>query len=94
MRLATPSLSQRHPASGRTWEWCWEDSPKRRGPASVEPAITARFRLVGIPVFFLISDDLSRINSPADELRHISPHLLGVATEIGIHMLDWLAEEN
>ena len=52
------------------------------------------FRLVGIPVFFLISDDLSRINSPADELRHVNPHLLGIATEIGIHLLDWLAEQN
>lgn len=52
------------------------------------------FRLVGIPVFFLISDDLSRINSPADELRHVNPHLLGIATEIGIHLLDRLAEQN
>ena len=52
------------------------------------------FRLAGIPVFFLISDDLSRINSPADELRHVNPHLLGIATEIGIHLLDRLAEEN
>ncbi len=51
------------------------------------------FRLAGIPVFFLISDDLTRINSPADELRHVNPHLLGVATEIGIRMLDWLARE-
>ena len=52
------------------------------------------FRLVGIPVFFLISDDLSRINSPADELLHVNPHLLGIATEIGIHLLDWLAKQN
>ncbi len=51
------------------------------------------FRLAGIPVLFLISDDLSRINSPADELRHVNPHLLGIATEIGIHMLDWLADQ-
>ena len=52
------------------------------------------FRLAGIPVLFLISDDLSRINSPADELRQVNPHLLGIATEIGIHMLDWLTEQN
>ena len=50
------------------------------------------FRLVGIPVLFLISDDLSRINSPADELRHVNPHLLGIATEIGIRLLDRLAK--
>ena len=52
------------------------------------------FRLAGIPVMFLISDDLSRINSPEDEIRHINPDLLGVAAEIGIHMLGWLAEAN
>ena len=52
------------------------------------------FRLAGIPVFFLISDDLSRINSPADEIRHINPHLLGIAAEIGVHMLDWLADRH
>ena len=50
------------------------------------------FRLAGIPVMFLISDDLSRINSPADEIRHINRDLLGIATEIGVHLLDWLAE--
>ena len=53
----------------------------------------APFRLAGIPILFLISDDLSRINSPADEMRHINPDLLGYAAEIGIAMLDWLAEE-
>lgn len=51
------------------------------------------FRLAGVPVFFLISDDLTRINSPADELRHVNPNLLGIATEVGIRMLDWLARE-
>ena len=52
------------------------------------------FRLAGIPVLFLISDDLSRINSPLDEIRHVNPHLLGFATEIGIGLLDWLGEQN
>ena len=52
------------------------------------------FRLAGIPVLLLISDDLSRVNSPADELRHVNPRLLGIATEIGIRMLDRLAEQN
>ncbi len=52
------------------------------------------FRLAGVPVFFLISDDLTRINSPADELRYVNPHLLGVATEVGIRMLEWLAQQN
>ena len=52
------------------------------------------FRLVGIPVLFLISDDISRINSPADEIQHINPELLGRAAEIGILMVEWLGEEN
>ena len=52
------------------------------------------FRLAGIPVLFFISDDLSRINSPADEIQHINPQLLGRAAEIGILMVEWLGEEN
>ena len=52
------------------------------------------FRLAGIPVLFFISDDLSRINSPADEIQHINPELLGRAAEIGILMVEWLGEEN
>ena len=50
----------------------------------------APFRQAGIPVLFLISDDLSRINSPADEMQHINPELLERATEIGILMLERL----
>ena len=52
------------------------------------------FRQAGIPVFWLVSDDLSRINSPADEIQHINPELLGRAAEIGILMVEWLGEEN
>ena len=52
------------------------------------------FRLASIPVLFLISDDVSRINSPADEMGHINPELPGRAAEIGILMVEWLGEEN
>ena len=52
------------------------------------------FRLAGIPALFLTADDKSRINSPADEIRHINPDLLGMAAEMGIGLLDWLAEKN
>ncbi|MCE2457898.1 MAG: hypothetical protein J4G14_08795 [Dehalococcoidia bacterium] len=45
-------------------------------------------------MLFLISDDISRINSPADEIQHINPELLGRAAEIGILMVEWLGEEN
>ena len=54
----------------------------------------APFRLAGVPVLFLISDDISRINSPLDEIRHINPELLGRAAEIGILMVEWLGDEN
>ena len=54
----------------------------------------APFRRAGIPVLFLISDDISRINSPMDEIRHINPELLGRAAEIGILMVEWLGDEN
>ena len=50
------------------------------------------FRLAGVPALFLISDDLSRINSPADEMRHVNPELLGLAAEIGILLLEWLGD--
>ena len=54
----------------------------------------APFREVGIPVFWMVSNDLSRINSPADELRHVNPQLLGRAAEIGILIVEWLGDEN
>ncbi len=52
----------------------------------------APFAEVGIPVLFLSSNDLSRINSPEDTIDHINPDLIGYAAEIGIAMLDSLAE--
>lgn len=52
----------------------------------------APFDAVGIPALFLISDDLSRINSPWDTMPHINPSLLGHSVEIGISLLEWLAE--
>ena len=52
----------------------------------------APFEAVGIPALFLISDDLSRINSPRDTMPHINPSLLGYSVEIGISLLEWLAE--
>lgn len=54
----------------------------------------APFSNVGIPVFWMVSNDLSRINSPADEIQHVNPELLGRAAEIGILMVEWLGEEN
>ena len=53
----------------------------------------APFEEVGILTLFLSSNDISRINSPDDTIEHINPDLLGYAAEIGIAMLDSLAEE-
>ena len=53
----------------------------------------APFAGVGIPVLFLSSNDISRINAPEDAIEYINPDLLGYAAEVGIAMLDWLAEE-
>ena len=52
----------------------------------------APFEEVGIPALFLSSSDVSRINAPEDTIEHINPDLLGYAAEVGIAMLDWLAE--
>ena len=53
----------------------------------------APFQEAGIPTLFLSSSDISRINSPEDTIEHINPDLLGYAAEIGIAMLDSLADE-
>ena len=52
----------------------------------------APFEDAGIPVLFLSSNDISRINAPEDTIEHINPNLLGYAAEIAIAMLDSLAQ--
>ena len=54
----------------------------------------APFLRDGIPVFRVLSNDQSRINSPEDEIQHINPEMLGYAAEIGIGVLEWLAENH
>ena len=51
------------------------------------------FHQAGIPVIFILADDLSRINSPRDDIEWINPTLMGWAADIGIQLLDRLAEE-
>ncbi len=48
----------------------------------------ANFRQAWVPVVFLLSDDLSRINSPADTMEHINPSLLGDATALVLDLLE------
>ena len=48
----------------------------------------ANFRDAWVPVLFFLSDDLSRINSPADTMEHINPGLLGDATALVLDLLE------
>ena len=54
----------------------------------------APFNDAGIPVIFVLGDDLSRINSPADDIQWINPTLMGWTAEIGIQLLDRLAQDS
>ena len=45
----------------------------------------------GIPALFLMANDLSRINSPQDEIRHVDPNLPRTAAEITVRLLERLA---
>ena len=49
------------------------------------------FQVVRIPVAFFLADDLERINSPADTIEFVRPELLGIASSIGVGVLDSLA---
>lgn len=53
----------------------------------------APFHEAGIPVIFILANDLSRINSPADDIEWVNPTLMGWAADIGIQLLDRLAED-
>ena len=46
------------------------------------------FRNAWIPVIYLLADDLSRINSPADTMEHINPQLLGHASALVLDLLE------
>ena len=50
------------------------------------------FRAAGVPVLSVFSDDFTRINSPRDTIEHINQDLLGNGVEMGIGLLDWLAD--
>ncbi|MCY4654243.1 MAG: M28 family peptidase [Dehalococcoidia bacterium] len=54
----------------------------------------APFYDVGIPVIFILANDLSRINSPADDIEWVNPTLMGWSAELGIRLLDRLAQDS
>ena len=48
----------------------------------------ANFRNAWVPVLFFLSNDLSRINTPADTMEHINPGLLGDVTALVLDLLE------
>ena len=48
----------------------------------------ANFRDAWVPVLFFLSNDLSRINTPADTMEHVNPGLLGDATALILDLLE------
>lgn len=48
----------------------------------------ANFRDAWVPVLFFLSNDLSRINSPADTMEHINSSLLGDVTALVLDLLE------
>ena len=50
------------------------------------------FDAAGIPNIIVTADDISRINSPRDTLEFVDPQLVAWAAELGIGLLDHLAE--
>lgn len=54
----------------------------------------APFYEAGIPAIFILSNDLSRINSPADDIQWVNPTLMGWSADIGLRLLNSLAHES
>ena len=54
----------------------------------------APFREAGVPVLFVLADDLSRINSPRDNIEFINPNRMGEAVSVVLNAIDALASRN
>ena len=50
----------------------------------------APFREAGVPVLFFLADDLSRINSPRDDIEFIDPRLMGGSVVLALRVIDEL----
>ena len=68
--------------------------PIRRGALSRRGSSDhAPFRDAGAPVLMLIGSDLSRINSPRDDIEFVRPEFMGAAAAIALDLIDRLASE-
>ncbi len=66
--------------------------PIRRGALSRRGSSDhAPFRDAGAPVLMLIASDLSRINSPRDDIEFVRPEFMGAAAAIALDLIDRLA---
>ncbi len=54
----------------------------------------APFRERGVPVMFILADDLSRINSPRDSIEFVNPNRMGETVAVVLHTIDALASRN
>ena len=54
----------------------------------------APFREAGVPVMFILADDLSRINSPRDNIEFVNPSRMGEAVAVVLNAIDALANRN
>ena len=54
----------------------------------------APFRERGVPVMFILADDLSRINSPRDNIEFVDPNRMGEAVVVALNAIDALASRN
>ena len=54
----------------------------------------APFRERGVPVLFILADDLSRINSPRDNIEFVDPNRMGEAVVVALNAIDALASRN
>ena len=52
----------------------------------------ASFAAVGVPTVFFLADDLSRINSSADNIEFVQPKLMGIAAILGVGLVDSLTD--
>lgn len=54
----------------------------------------APFREVGVPVLFVLADDLSRINSPRDNIEFVNPNRMGETVAVVLNAIEALASRN
>ena len=54
----------------------------------------APFREAGVPVLFILADDLSRINSPRDSIEFVNPNRMGETVAVILNAIDALASDS